>query len=79
MSKMRNVYPSKRDMNLAMREKPQTNRPLAVLAVLLVIAFIGVFYLFAVRRVLDEVDSAATAADKRPSVDVISGYATSSE
>lgn len=64
MSKMRNVYPSKRDMNLAMREKPQTNRPLAVLAVLLVIAFIGVlFYLFAVRRVLDEVDSAATAAD----------------
>ena len=60
MSKMRNVYPSKRDMNLAMREKPQTNRPLAVL---LVIAFIGVFYLFAVRRVLDEVDSAATAAD----------------
>lgn len=27
MSKMRNVYPSKRDMNLAMREKPQTNRP----------------------------------------------------
>lgn len=63
MSKMRNVYPSKRDMNLAMREKPQTNRPLAVLAVLRVIAFIGVFYLFAVRRVLDEVDSAATAAD----------------
>lgn len=63
MSKMRNVYPSKRDMNLAMREKPQTNRPLAVLAVLLVIAFIGVFYLFAVRRVLDEVDSAAAAAD----------------
>ncbi len=63
MSKMRNVYPSKRDMNLAMREKPPTNRPLAVLAVLLVIAFIGVFYLFAVRRVLDEVDSAATAAD----------------
>lgn len=63
MSKMRNVYPSKRDMNLAMREKPQTNRPLTVLAVLLVIAFIGVFYLFAVRRVLDEVDSAATAAD----------------
>ena len=63
MSKMRNVYPSKRDMNLAMREKPQTNRPLAVLAVLLVIAFIGLFYLFAVRRVLDEVDSAATAAD----------------
>mgnify|MGYP006986357126 FL=1 len=63
MSKMRNVYPSKRDMNLAMREKPRTNRPLAVLAVLLVIAFIGVFYLFAVRRVLDEVDSAATAAD----------------
>lgn len=63
MSKMRNVYPSKRDMNLAMREKPQTNRPLAVLAVLLVIAFIGVFYLFAVCRVLDEVDSAATAAD----------------
>lgn len=63
MSKMRNVYPSKRDMNLAMREKPQTNRPLAVLAVLLVIAFIGVFYLFAVHRVLDEVDSAATAAD----------------
>lgn len=63
MSKMRNVYPSKRDMNLAMREKPQTNRPLAVLAVLMVIAFIGVFYLFAVRRVLDEVDSAATAAD----------------
>lgn len=63
MSKMRNVYPSKRDMNLAMREKPQTNRSLAVLAVLLVIAFIGVFYLFAVRRVLDEVDSAATAAD----------------
>lgn len=63
MSKMRNVYPSKRDMNLAMREKPQTNRPLAVLVVLLVIAFIGVFYLFAVRRVLDEVDSAATAAD----------------
>lgn len=63
MSKMRNVYPSKRDMNLAMREKPQTNRPLAVLAVLLVIAFIGVFYLFAVRRVLDEVDSAASAAD----------------
>lgn len=60
MSKMRNVYPSKRDMNLAMREKPQTNRPLAVL---LVIAFIGVFYLFAVRRVLDEVDSAAAAAD----------------
>ena len=60
MSKMRNVYPSKRDMNLAMREKPQTNRPLAVLAVLLVIAFIGVFYLFAV---LDEVDSAAAAAD----------------
>lgn len=63
MSKMRNVYPSKRDMNLAMREKPQTNRPLVVLAVLLVIAFIGVFYLFAVRRVLDEVDSAAAAAD----------------
>ena len=63
MSKMRNVYPSKRDMNLAMREKPQTNRPLAVLAVLLVIAFIGVFYLFAVRRVLDKVDSAAAAAD----------------
>ena len=63
MSKMRNVYPSKRDMNLAMREKPRTNRPLAVLAVLLVIAFIGVFYLFAVRRVLDEVDSAAAAAD----------------
>ena len=63
MSKMRNVYPSKRDMNLAMREKPQTNRSLAVLAVLLVIAFIGVFYLFAVRRVLDEVDSAATAVD----------------
>lgn len=63
MSKMRNVYPSKRDMNLAMREKPQTNRPFAVLAVLQVIAFIGVFYLFAVRRVLDEVDSAATAAD----------------
>ena len=63
MSKMRNVYPSKRDMNLAMREKPQTNRPLAVLPVLMVIAFIGVFYLFAVRRVLDEVDSAATAAD----------------
>lgn len=63
MSKMRNVYPSKRDMNLAMREKPQTNRPLAVLSVLLVIAFIGVFYLFAVRRVLDEVDSAAAAAD----------------
>lgn len=63
MSKMRNVYPSKRDMNLAMRENPQTNRPLAVLAVLLVIAFIGVFYLFAVRRVLDEVDSAAAAAD----------------
>ncbi len=63
MSKMRNVYPSKRDMNLAMREKPPTNRPLAVLAVLLVIAFIGVFYLFAVRRVLDEVDSAAAAAD----------------
>ena len=63
MSKMRNVYPSKRDMNLAMREKPQTNRPLAVLAVLLVIAVIGVFYLFAVRRVLDEVDSAAAAAD----------------
>lgn len=63
MSKMRNVYPSKRDMNLAMRENPQTNRPLAVLAVLLVIAFIGVFYLFAVRRVLDKVDSAATAAD----------------
>lgn len=63
MSKMRNVYPSKRDMNLAMREKPQTNRPLVVLAVLMVIAFIGVFYLFAVRRVLDEVDSAATAAD----------------
>mgnify|MGYP007029257343 FL=1 len=63
MSKMRNVYPSKRDMNLAMREKPQTNRPLTVLAVLLVIAFIGVFYLFAVRRVLDEVDSAAAAAD----------------
>lgn len=63
MSKMRNIYPSKRDMNLAMREKPQTNRSLAVLAVLLVIAFIGVFYLFAVRRVLDEVDSAATAAD----------------
>lgn len=63
MSKMRNVYPSKRDMNLAMREKPQTNRSLAVLAVLLVIAFIGVFYLFAVRRVLDEVDSAAAAAD----------------
>ena len=63
MSKMRNVYPSKRDMNLAMREKPQTNRPLAVLAVLLVIAIIGVFYLFAVRRVLDEVDSAAAAAD----------------
>lgn len=63
MSKMRNVYPSKRDMNLAMREKPQTNRLLAVLAVLMVIAFIGVFYLFAVRRVLDEVDSAATAAD----------------
>lgn len=63
MSKMRNVYPSKRDMNLAMREKPQTNRPLAVLAVLLVIAFIGVFYLFAVLRVLDEVDSAAAAAD----------------
>lgn len=63
MSKMRNVYPSKRDMNLAMREKPQTNRPLAVLAVLLVIAFIGVFCLFAVRRVLDEVDSVATAAD----------------
>ena len=63
MSKMRNVYPSKRDMNLAMREKPQTHRPLAVLAVLLVIAFIGVFYLFAVRRVLDEVDSAAAAAD----------------
>lgn len=63
MSKMRNVYPSKRDMNLAMRENPQTNRPIAVLAVLLVIAFIGVFYLFAVRRVLNEVDSAATAAD----------------
>lgn len=63
MSKMRNVYPSKRDMNLAMREKPQTNRPLAVLAVLLVIAFIGLFYLFAVRRVLDEVDSAAAAAN----------------
>lgn len=63
MSKMRNVYPSKRDMNLAMRENPQTNRPIAVLAVLLVIAFIGVFYLFAVRRVLDEVDSAAAAAD----------------
>lgn len=63
MSKMRNVYPPKRDMNLAMREKPQTNRLLAVLAVLMVIAFIGVFYLFAVRRVLDEVDSAATAAD----------------
>lgn len=63
MSKMRNVYPSKRDMNLAMREKPQTNRSLAVLAVLLVIAFIGAFYLFAVRRVLNEVDSAATAAD----------------
>lgn len=63
MSKMRNVYPSKRDMNLAMRENPQTNRPLAVLAVLLVIAFIGVFYLFAVRRVLDEVDSAAAVAD----------------
>ena len=63
MSEMRNVYPSKRDMNLAMQEKPQTNRPLAVLAVLLVIAFIGVFYLFAVRRVLDEADSAATAAD----------------
>lgn len=63
MSKMRNVYLSKRDMNLAMREKPQTNRPLAVLSVLLVIAFIGVFYLFAVRRVLDEVDSAAAAAD----------------
>lgn len=63
MSKMRNVYPSKRDMNLAMREKPQTNRPLVVLAVLLVIAFIWVFYLFAVRRVLDEVDSAAAAAD----------------
>lgn len=63
MSKMRNVYPSKRDMNLAMREKPQTNRSLAVLAVLMVIAFIGVFYLFAVRRVLDEVDSAAAAAD----------------
>lgn len=63
MSKMRNVYPSKRDMNLAMREKPQTNRSLVVLAVLLVIAFIGVFYLFAVRRVLDEVDSAAAAAD----------------
>lgn len=63
MSKMRNIYPSKRDMNLAMREKPQTNRLLAVLAVLMVIAFIGVFYLFAVRRVLDEVDSAATAAD----------------
>lgn len=50
-------------MNLAMRENPQTNRPIAVLAVLLVIAFIGVFYLFAVRRVLDEVDSAAAAAD----------------
>ena len=63
MSKMRNVYPSKRDMNLAMRENPQTNRPIAVLAVLLVIAFIGVFYLFAVRRVLDEGDSAAAAAD----------------
>ena len=63
MSKMRNVYPSKRDMNLAMREKPQTNRSLAVLAVLMVIAFIGVLYLFAVRRVLDEVDSAAAAAD----------------
>lgn len=63
MKKMRSAYPTKRDMNLAMREKPQTNRPLALLAVLLVAAFIGLFYLFAVRRVLDEVDAANTAAD----------------
>lgn len=63
MKKMRSAYPTKRDMNLAMREKTQTNRPLALLAVLLVAAFIGLFYLFAVRRVLDEVDAANTAAD----------------
>lgn len=63
MSKMRNVYPSKRDMNLAMREKPQTNRPPCRAGSAAGDAFIGVFYLFAVRRVLDEVDSAATAAD----------------
>lgn len=63
MKKMRSAYPTKRDMNLAMREKPQTNRPLALLAVLLVAALIGLFYLFAVRRVLDEVDAANTAAD----------------
>lgn len=63
MKKMRSAYPTKRDMNLAMREKPQTSRPLALLAVLLVAALIGLFYLFAVRRVLDEVDAANTAAD----------------